>query len=238
MTMEELEEVNVHSPPIWAIFGDLMSGLLGVFVLLLVWTVGYQAVLSQSLQDEIDRRKSEEMRRMVEEQKRMAEEKRRMELERALAGPLAEGRVTLHDGRIGISGSLLFSLNSNTLEPDGRQLLHSLVEPLKVYLGERDELLMVSGFTDDLPINKENIKYDDNWDLSAQRALTVVRALIEEGMLPTLVFAAAFGEYQPVAPNADEETRSKNRRVEIAPVPKAGAKKATPGETTDSGSSP
>ena len=227
--MEELEEVTVHSPPIWAIFGDLMSGLLGVFVLLLVWTVGYQAVLSQSLQDEIERRKAEETRRM-------AEEKRRMALESALAGPLAEGRVTLHDGRIGISGSLLFSLNSNTLESDGRQLLHSLVEPLKVYLGERDELLMVSGFTDDLPINADNRKYDDNWDLSAQRALTVVRGMIEEGMPPTLVFAAAFGEYQPVAPNADEETRSKNRRVEIAPVPKAGAEKATPGETTGSSS--
>ena len=229
--MEELEEVNAHSPPIWAIFGDLMSGLIGVFVLLLVWTVGYQAVLSQSLQDEIDRRKAEESLRK-------AEEKRRMELERALAGPLAEGRVTLHDGRIGISGSLLFSLNSNTLGPDGRHLLHSLVEPLKVYLGERDELLMVSGFTDDLPINEDNRKYDDNWDLSAQRALTVVRGLVEEGMPPTLVFAAAFGEYQPVAPNADEETRSKNRRVEIAPVPKARAEKATPGGTTDSGSSP
>ena len=227
--MEELEEVNAHSPPIWAIFGDLMSGLIGVFVLLLVWTVGYQAVLSQSLQDEIDRRKAEESLRK-------AEEKRRMELERALAGPLAEGRVTLHDGRIGISGSLLFSLNSNTLGPDGRHLLHSLVEPLKVYLGERDELLMVSGFTDDLPINEDNRKYDDNWDLSAQRALTVVRGLVEEGMPPTLVFAAAFGEYQPVAPNADEETRSKNRRVEIAPVPKAGAEKATPGETTGSSS--
>ena len=80
-------------------------------------------------------------------------------------------------------------------------MLHSLVEPLKVYLGERDELLMVSGFTDDLPINEDNRKYDDNWDLSAQRALTVVRGLIEEGMPPTLVFAAAFGEYQPVAPN-------------------------------------
>ncbi len=204
--MEELEQLASHGPPIWAIFGDLMSGLVGVFVLLLVWTLGFQVELSQSLKNEIDKRKIEEQRRMA--------------LEKALAGPLAEGRVTLRDGRIGISGSVLFLLNSDQLQPEGRELLRALVAPLRVYLGERKELLMISGFTDDLPIHKGNYQFDDNWDLSAQRALTVTRALIEEGMPETFVFAAAFGEYQPVTPNRDEGGRSKNRRVEIAPVPK------------------
>ena len=50
--------------------------------------------------------------------------------------------------------------------------------------------------------------------------LTVTRALVAEGMKPGLVFAAAFGEHQPVVANLDEETRSQNRRVEIAPVPR------------------
>lgn len=203
--METLEQLDDQPPPIWAIFGDLMSGLLGVFVLLLVWTIGYQVELSQSLQNEINKRKAEEQRRMA--------------LEKALAGPLAEGRVTLRDGRIGISGSVLFSLNSDQLQPEGRQLLKSLVAPLIVYLGERNEILMISGFTDNLPISADNRQFDDNWDLSAQRALTVTRALIEDGMPSTLVFAAAFGEHQPVADNTSEEMRSRNRRVEIAPVP-------------------
>ena len=92
--------------------------------------------------------------------------------------------------------------------------------PLQVYLGEREELLMVSGFTDDLPIQAGNNRFDDNWELSAQRALTVTRALIEEGMDPTIVFAAAFGAQQPVATNTDEDGRSRNRRVEMAPVPR------------------
>lgn len=204
--MEELEQVTSHAPPIWAIFGDLMSGLVGVFVLLLVWTLGFQIELSQSLKKEVEKRK--------------VEEQRRISLEKALAGPLAEGRVTLRDGRIGISGSVLFLLNSDLLQLEGRELLRTLVAPLRVYLGERDELLMISGFTDDLPIREGNYQFDDNWDLSAQRALTVTRALIEEGMPEKLVFAAAFGEYQPVVPNRNEEGRSKNRRVEIAPVPK------------------
>jgi flagellar motor protein MotB len=94
---------------------------------------------------------------------------------------------------------------------------------LKIFLGERNEILMVSGFTDDLPIQKGNLRYADNWELSAQRALTVTRTLIEEGMPPELVFAAAFGAQSPVVPNKDSESRSQNRRVEMAPVPKAQA---------------
>ena len=84
-------------------------------------------------------------------------------------------------------------------------------------------MLMVSGFTDDLPIQKGNNRYADNWALSAERALTVTRALIEEGMPPSMVFAAAFGDQHPVASNADSEGRARNRRVELAPVPKTSA---------------
>lgn len=204
--MEELEEVSSNEPPIWAIFGDLMSGLVGVFVLILVWALGLQLELAQSLEEEV--------------KKRQAEEQRRMALEEALADPLSTGRVTLRDGRIGISGSVLFSLNSDQLQEEGRELLQTLVTPLQVYLGERNEILMVSGFTDDLPIQRGNNRFEDNWDLSAQRALTVTRALIEEGMPPSLVFAAAFGAQHPVVSNLDAEGRSKNRRVEMAPVPK------------------
>jgi flagellar motor protein MotB len=131
--------------------------------------------------------------------------------------------VTLNNGRIGISGNVLFSLNSSELQAEGRQLLRSLVEPLKVYLGQRDQLLMVSGFTDNLPIQKGNNRYDDNWQLSSERALTVTRALIEDGMPPSLVFAAAFGAQQPVVSNADAKGRAKNRRVEMAPVPRGAS---------------
>jgi flagellar motor protein MotB len=204
--MEQLEQELSHDTPVWAIFGDLMAGLVGVFVLILVWVLGYQLQLTQSLEEEVS--------------KRQVEEQRRMELEQALAGPLASGRVTLRDGKIGISGSVLFSLNSAALQREGREVLRSLVAPLQVYLGERDELLMVSGFTDDLPIQSGNDRFDDNWELSAQRALTVTRALIEEGMDPAIVFAAAFGAQQPVATNTDEDGRSRNRRVEMAPVPR------------------
>ncbi|MBR9913045.1 MAG: OmpA family protein [Gammaproteobacteria bacterium] len=210
--MAELDDGIAQESPLWAIFGDLMSGLVGVFVLLLVWALGFQLELSQTLKQEIEKRE-------VAEQRRSA-------LEKALADPLASGRVTLRDGRIGISGNLLFGLNSAELQPQGRELLQTLVPPLQLYLGERDQLLMVSGFTDDLPIQKGNRHFADNWELSAQRALTVTRALIEEGMPPALVFAAAFGDQQPIAANLDDSGRSQNRRVEMAPVPRASNQQA------------
>ena len=202
----ELEDGLQEGPPIWAIFGDLMTALAGVFVLLLIWTLGFQVELATSLEQA--------------EAQRQVEQQRRQVLEQALAAPLASGRVTLRDGRIGISGSVLFALNSDQLQEEGRALLASLVAPLRLYVEENDQLLMVSGFTDDLPIQQGNLQFSDNWELSAQRALTVTRALIEAGMPADRVFAAAFGDQQPVAENTDEDSRARNRRVEMAPVPR------------------
>jgi flagellar motor protein MotB len=213
--MEEHDSGLEQTAPVWAVFGDLMSGLLGAFVLLLVGVLVVQLQLSANLEAEV--------------KKRQVEEQRRISLEKALAIPLASGRITLNNGRIGISGRLLFSLNSDALQPEGRQLLNSLVTPLRAYLGSRDEMLMISGFTDDHSVRANNSQFADNWELSAQRALTVTRALIEEGMPSSLVFAAAFGSEQPITPNVDEKARAQNRRVEMAPVPKASnAKAATP----------
>ena len=197
--------------PAWTAFGDLMSGLLGAFVLLLVGVMAAQLELASSLENEIA--------------KRQVEEQRRQTLEQVLAVPLATGRITLSNGRIGISGRLLFALNSDQLQPEGRQLLKSLVGPLKGYLAERDELLMVSGFTDDKTMKSGKRQFEDNWELSAQRALTVTRTLIDEGMPAGSVFAAAFGEQQPLVPNVNDKNRAQNRRVEMAPVPKAGVPK-------------
>jgi flagellar motor protein MotB len=200
-------EAEVESnTPIWAAFGDLMSVLLGVFVLILVGVIGAQMQLSNRLDEEVRQRQLEAQRRKA--------------LEQALAVPLAEGRVTLVDGRIGIRGSVLFALNSDQLQPEGQALLKSLAGPLADYLKARDEILMVSGFTDDRQVRDGNRQFVDNWDLSANRALTVTRTLIVEGVPASSVFAAAFGAEQPVSSNASEEGRARNRRVEIAPMPR------------------
>lgn len=205
--MNEIDAGIDHAAPVWAVFGDLMSGLLGAFVLILVGVLGVQLELVSSLEAEIHKRQQEEQRRLA--------------LEKALAGPLASGRVTLDNGKIGISGSVLFALNSDQLQPEGRHLLQTLAGPLAAYLGTRNEMLMVSGFTDDMPVRGSNHQFADNWELSAQRALTVTRALIETGVPADAIFAAAFGAQQPVASNDDPQGRARNRRVEMAPVPRS-----------------
>ena len=211
---DELDAGAEPAAPAWAVFGDLMTGLLGAFVLILLCALGMQLELSTQLEAEVRQRKEEAQRREA--------------LERALAGPLATGRVTLVDGRIGISGSVLFAFNSAELQPEGRQLLKSLAAPLAAYLQARDEILMVSGFTDDRQVRDGNRRFADNWELSAQRALTVMRSLVGEGVPSSAVFAAAFGAEQPVASNADADGRSRNRRVEIAPMPKPSRAQGEP----------
>ena len=205
--MENIDAGVEHDTPVWAVFGDLMAGLLGAFVLILVGVLGVQLELVSSLEAEI--------------QKRQQEEQRRMALEKALAGPLASGRVTLDNGKIGISGNVLFAPNADHLQAEGKQLLKSLAPPIAAYLGASEQMLMVSGFTDDKPVGGSNRQFADNWELSAQRALTVTRTLIDEGVPSDNIFAAAFGSQQPVASNADAEGRARNRRVEMAPVPKS-----------------
>jgi len=205
--MEDIDASSEHATPVWAVFGDLMAGLLGAFVLILVGVLGVQLELVSSLEAEI--------------QKRQQEEQRREALEKALAGPLASGRVTLNNGKIGISGNVLFALNSDQLQPEGKQLLKSLSEPIAAYLGASEQMLMVSGFTDDMPVRGSNRQFADNWELSAQRALTVTRTLIDDGVPSSSIFAAAFGSQQPVAANSDADGRARNRRVEMAPVPKS-----------------
>jgi flagellar motor protein MotB len=212
--MEQLESGEQQSAPVWAIFSDLMAALVGILALILVWVIGIQLELSQSLTEEIE--------------KREAEEQRRIALEQALEEPLTKGLVTFQDGRIGISGNVLFELNSDQLQAEGEEVLESLIRPLRAYLEQHDELLMVSGFTDDLPMHPGN-RYQDNWGLSAQRALTVTRTLTELGLPNDRVFAAAFGPHHPAVPNVDAESRAQNRRVEISTVPRA------PSQTTETG---
>lgn len=193
--------------PVFAAFSDLMACVLGIFVLFFVWVVSFEV----NMQSDLERERAE---------REQASERLR-QLETALAGPLREGLITFANGTIGIRGSVLFDLNSAELRGEGSALLREMAQPLSGYLRTRNEVLMVSGFTDDLAIHGGPASaYRDNWELSVQRSVTVVRALIEAGVAPESLFAAGFGQNHPVVPNDTEPNRAKNRRVEMAPVPR------------------
>ncbi|HOK67148.1 MAG TPA: OmpA family protein [Anaerohalosphaeraceae bacterium] len=73
----------------------------------------------------------------------------------------------------------------------------------------------VVGHTDSDPIRKTKNLWQDNWDLSAGRALTVLRYLVNKGIPPQQIRGVACGESRPVASNATAAGKAKNRRVEI-----------------------
>jgi|GEM_PF-840171 len=197
--------------PVWPASADLMACLTGVFVLLFVSALVFQLDLLTRLETERTKLKAEQRAR--------AEENSRLKaLEEALAGPLAKGRITLDGAKIGIQGNLLFGLASDELSADGMGLILDLARPLAIYAEQTGTLLMVSGFTDNLPLHAGG-RYVDNWELSQGRAMTVTRALMEGGFPRGRLLAAGFGENYPVASNDTDDGRKLNRRVEIAPVP-------------------
>jgi len=74
--------------------------------------------------------------------------------------------------------------------------------------------VQVRGYTDNVPPPKTS-PFQDNWELSAARAITVVKELIKDRVKPTRLSAAAYGEFHPIATNATPTGRAKNRRVDI-----------------------
>jgi chemotaxis protein MotB len=115
-------------------------------------------------------------------------------------------------------GQMVVDLPAEVLFPSGRA---SLTKPGQAALGKVAAILrkmpgrhfIVAGHTDTYKtVGKE---FHGNWDLSAARAVTVVEALIADGLNPRRLMAAGFGEYAPVASNGSEKGRQQNRRIEI-----------------------
>ncbi len=75
-------------------------------------------------------------------------------------------------------------------------------------------VIRVDGHTDVRPLSGFT-RFRNNWELSAARAIAVVRYLIAQGVSPNRLVAAGFGEYQPLDPATTEEAYSRNRRIEL-----------------------
>jgi chemotaxis protein MotB len=116
-----------------------------------------------------------------------------------------------------VSNELLFEPGSAELNQRGIDILHKVADVVKD-LDSR--LIQVGGHTDDQPIygNLKN-RYPTNWELSAARAINVVKLLEAQGVDPTLLYAAGFGPYQPLTSNTSEEGRKINRRIDIQLLP-------------------
>ena len=99
------------------------------------------------------------------------------------------------------------------MHASGRATLDKIVGSLQQASGKR---IVIEGYTDNTPIGAGlRARYPSNWELSTARACDVVRYLQAQGIDPTRLEAAGFGEYQPVAQNDTASGRSRNRRIDI-----------------------
>lgn len=74
-------------------------------------------------------------------------------------------------------------------------------------------VLRIDGHTDKRPINTP--RFPSNWELSASRAISVAKYLVDQGISPTRLVAAGFGEFQPIDPGDTDEAYRRNRRIEF-----------------------
>ena len=147
-----------------------------------------------------------------------------------------ETRISLDD----LTKQLRFESGEATIKSEGYQVLDELIAYLKTAAG--DQLIRVEGHADNMEIGPSlKSLYQTNWDLSKARAGGVLRYLIEKGGIDSAKLSSiGYGDTKPVAGNATEVGRQKNRRVDIvlySPEP-AGEKlepAAKPNETGDNG---
>ena len=120
----------------------------------------------------------------------------------------ATGQIT-----VTLPNAILFNSGKASLKKATSSELDHIYSVLRErYAGKTVDIV---GHTDTDPIRKTKKLYKDNWDLSAQRALTVLRYLVDRGIQTASVRGVACGESRPVASNSSSSGKAKNRRVEI-----------------------
>jgi chemotaxis protein MotB len=138
------------------------------------------------------------------------------QLNKSLAELIRKGQVNVSLQSLGVVIDINETLLFNSGKADLMPAALPVIDQIAKILADLRYQIQVNGFTDNVPIH--NAQFDSNWDLSATRSISVVKRFVAEGIDPTLLVGAGFGEYHPIQPNNTVEGRSANRRVSIVVV--------------------
>lgn len=153
-------------------------------------------------QEEQERQRAALYHKLVEKLKSMID-----------SGKLA---VQVRNGKmlVKLQNDILFPAGSASVKAEGKDVLEQLAQ---VLASVPDRNFQVTGHTDDVPIH--TAQFPSNWELSAQRAINVVKILTDAGLDPKHVSAAGYADNDPVAPNDSPDDKQKNRRIEVVVQP-------------------
>lgn len=154
-------------------------------------------------------RQQKEAEARIAEYRKVVEKFRELEAAGKLKVRIVDGRVILE-----LATDVLFASGKASLSPDGQS---ALLEVAAILATLPEKRFQIEGHTDNVPIR--TAQFPSNWELAAERSISVVKTLIEGGMKPESVSAASFAEYRPVGPNDTPEAKAANRRIEIVMVP-------------------
>jgi chemotaxis protein MotB len=176
---------------------------------------GCTFIIQKGRRSDVD--KIEELSRQLEELNRT-----KSVLEDRLAQEIKDNQVRLQMMEKGLVitfvADVLFDSGKVNIKPEALSILDKVARVLRENVPELN--VGIEGHTDNVPIKHSNWK--DNWELSSERALSVLRYLVrEKGISPTRISAEGYGEYHPVTSNETKEGRQLNRRVEMVILPQA-----------------
>jgi len=184
---------------------------------------GEKIQLSEKVEDlkyDIEKKES-----IIEEQTRVIRELHttKEKIENNLQDQIEAQEVKIEEieGKLKVTfvDKILYDTGKVEIGTRGQEALLGLADSLRE---NKNQNIVVEGHTDDVPIGLALMdKYPTNWELSAARAVGVVRFLQEKGWLePERLSAAAYSYYKPVGSNDTTAGRRQNRRIEIILVPK------------------
>jgi chemotaxis protein MotB len=142
------------------------------------------------------------------------------QLEQQLKEEIEKGEIRLKRYKtktiINIDNSILFDSGRTTVKEGVKKSLSKIAEALNNF---PENNIQIEGHTDDVPIHTP--KFPSNWELSAARALSVLRFFADKTDVdPRKLSAVGYGEYHPLVPNDTPENKRLNRRVDIVILPK------------------
>ncbi|MBP7461648.1 MAG: flagellar motor protein MotB [Candidatus Delongbacteria bacterium] len=243
MARKKKEDSGPPGTPGWMVtYGDMMSLLLTFFIMLVAMSTIEKVKFNQaagSLQGAlgivpsntialaskkidadkpINRRSSRQEKKMRRKVQKMQQMIDAQNLKKDLDISMSKEGVGIR-----ISDPNFFDLGKATLKPQSFAVLDLIIDIIKTV----DYSVRIEGHTDDLPIR--NPEFASNWELSAARALAILKYFQNRGKIdPVRLEAVGLGEHHPLVPNEDDESRSKNRRVEIFVLSKEFQKRTLP----------